>query len=169
MSALESLKAAFRQSQVKSSETLLSFEGTLEGFADGIDDLEQELGYQIPSDIAEFLRVFGGTRLFVDRFGLGVEVFPIAEISRRNHDLQETTGVFWPAYVIIGFDASGDMLCLHKARGQIHFGNLDHEAWGEPEVWEREALSLAPFGQWLQMFIETAGATIPTKAMRYEI
>lgn len=169
MTEIEILKRIFSRGTVEVDGSLLRFEGELERYTKGLDLLEEHLGYSVPTDVAKFLRVFGGTKLFVNEYGLGLEVFPISDIVRRNHQLQQTTDTFWPTFAILAIDHSDDMLCLYQSDGVIHFGNLHHEAWEAPSRWAKEAISFTSFHSWLKMFIETSGETVPGKETRYRI
>ena len=63
-----------------------------------------------------------------------------------------------------------DMMCLYFDGESVHFGNLHHEAWAEPECWVSEAFTPAKFNDWLSQFIESFGAdSIPNRKIQYEI
>jgi hypothetical protein len=147
----------------------MAFEGQLERHTEGREFLEQEIGYQIPQEIAEFLQVFGGTKLFVDSYGLGVTILRLSEISNHNHQKQESEDEFWPKFMIFGYGSSDDMLCLYNEGQRVHFGILDHEAWGCSEVWVKEAIDFVEFADWLKMLVSSRGKIIPTKVIRYDI
>jgi hypothetical protein len=167
--AVESLRAKITASVAEHDGYILKFEGTPGAFRDGLDALEAELGYQLPTDIAEFLLEFGGMRLFVDQFGLGVKILKVSEIARTNRELQKSTDLFWPKFAILGFDSTDDMLCTYRhSDGQIHFGNLHHEAWEAPDLWANEAMTFAPFQDWLIQYVRT-GETIPSKDIAYAV
>jgi hypothetical protein len=169
MSDLEALELLFNGWKVSDDGDSLSFEGTPWMYADGISALENQLGYRVPTDIAAFLQCFGGTKLFIDSYGGGTQILPIGEITSRNLALQERDDPFWPTFAIIGFDSRDDMLCMYNQDGRVHFGNLDHEAWGYSELWASEAMTFAPFDKWLRMFIEGKGRTLPGKEIAYGI
>jgi hypothetical protein len=145
----------------------LLFNGSLSAQSDGRSALEHHLGYTIPDEIANFISVFGGTELFVDCFGLGIKILPFQKIYETNIGMEELKEQFFPKYVIFGFDSTDDMLCLYCHEDNVHFGVLDHEAWGEPDIWASEALMFVKFSNWLEFLIET-GETIPPSSLRYE-
>jgi hypothetical protein len=66
MSAIEQLKEIFLTGAVRNEDGIFSFEGELEKYQNGLEKLENDLGYKVPSEIVEFLFIFGGTKLFVD-------------------------------------------------------------------------------------------------------
>jgi hypothetical protein len=170
MSDLEALELLFNGGKVSDGDgDSLSFKGTLWMYADGISALENQLGYRVPTGIAAFLQCFGGTKLFINSYGGGTQILPIGEITSRNLALQEADDPFWPMFAILGFDSMDNMLCMYNQDGKVHFGNLDHEAWGCSEVWASEAMAFAPFDKWLRMFIESKGDTLPGKDIAYEI
>jgi hypothetical protein len=166
---LEVLESLFSSGKGLENGQLLLFEGQPWMHPAGLAELEGQVGYKLPTEIATFLQCFGGTRLFVDSYGCGVQILPIAEIATRNFALQEAEDPFWPTFVIIGFDSVDNMLCLYNDGDRVHFGNLDHEAWGCSDQWVSEAMTFAPFARWLRMFIESKGETLPDKGMSYEI
>jgi hypothetical protein len=170
MSDLEALELLFNSGNISDDDgDSLSFDGTLRMYADGLAELENQLGYEVPTDIAVFLQCFGGTKLFINRYGLGTRILSLGEIAARNLALQESEDPFWPKFAIIGFDSTDDMLCMYNDKGRVHFGNLDHEAWGCSEIWASEAMSFAPFDKWLRMFIESKGETLPGRDISYKI
>jgi hypothetical protein len=169
MNDLEALELLFNGGKVSDSGDLLSFEGTPWRYAEGLAAVENQLGYRVPTGIATFLQCFGGTKLFINSYGGGTQILPIGEITSRNLALQEAEDPFWPTFAILGFDSRDDMLCMYNQDGRVHFGNLDHEAWGCSEVWVGEAMTFAPFDKWLRMFIESKGRTLPGKDIAYEI
>jgi len=168
VAASTQLREAFARGTCERQGCKLKFEGILGQYPLGRVALESELGYRIPDDVAFFLEEFGGTKLFLNEYGLGVRVLRLDEIAALNRKLQASTESFWPRFAIIGFDSVDDMLCLYQDGERVHFGNLHHEAWGEPDLWAQEAMSFAPFGAWLAMFAATA-ETIPGKDIRYAI
>jgi hypothetical protein len=121
----------------------------------GLAQLEETIGYKIPAEVAAFISHFGGTELFIGEYGHGVTIFPLPEIAARNTELQSSGGNFFPEFLIFGYDQMDDMLCLHKKPDGVHFGNLHHEAWGEPELWVTEALTIYPFSPWLKSFVDS--------------
>lgn len=141
----------------------LRFTGTLGGASHGRTELEAILGYIIPQDIADFLERFGGTKLFIGTFGTGTHILPLSEIAETNLRLQEGEPPFFPMFTIIGFDRMDDMLCLYNDGTTVHFGWLDHEAWGAQEAWLTEAMTFVPFGEWLDMFVASGGETVPDR------
>jgi len=165
---LTTLRQLFTSGVCERDGIALRFRGTLGGFPSGRDDLEKTLGYKIPDDVAEFLREFGGTELFLNEHGVGFRVLRLDEIARVNRELQESTEPYWPRFAVVAFDRVDDMMCLHYCGDEVHFGNLHHEAWGEPDCWAKEAMTYAPFQSWLEMFVETADA-IPGKDISYAI
>jgi hypothetical protein len=147
----------------------LKFEGTPGAFRVGLNELERELGYRLPVEIAEFLLEFRGMKLFVNEYGLGVRILKVSEIADANRELQESTKKFWPRFAILGFDSTDDMLCLYRhSDGEVHFGNLHHEAWEAPDQWASNAMTFARFEDWLAQYVRT-GSAGPDKAITYAV
>ena len=142
------------------------FEGAASSHPNGRASLELALGYTIPENVAAFIAKFGGTELFIG-FGHGVQVFPFAEVVAKNIEMQIGEAEFFPKFVIFGFDQMDDMLCLYNDGSKIHFGHLNHEAWGFPDLWPNDGATFCMFDEWLEMLVAT-GCTIPVKELRYE-
>jgi hypothetical protein len=168
VAASKRLRELFASGGCELDGAVLKFEGSVGRYSDGREELEAALGYRLPDDVAQFLREFGGTRLFVNEYGLGIRVLRLDEVAAVNKNLQETTEPFWPRFAVIGFDSTDDMLCLYRDGDRVHFGNLHHEAWGAPHLWVQEALAFAPFAAWFEMMV-ASGETIPDKRISYAI
>jgi hypothetical protein len=131
---------------------------------------QNALGYAVPADVMDFINVFGGTKLFVSRYGLGLEVYEMDSIAERNLNLQETTEEFFPKFALIAEDTgSGDFLCLYHDGRRCHFGILDHQAWAEIDFWANEAITFCHFHKWLEYFVFSGGEIIPPKNACYDI
>ena len=135
----------------------LTFEGnpSIEPFS--LSEVESELRQSIPKDIGCFIGTFGGMRLYVDCYGLGARILHAQEIQFHNIEQQKTTQPFWPEFMIFGYSSTDDMLVLHLSDNAIKFGVLDHEAWGEPDLWASEAVTWYKFENWLSHFVQTRG------------
>ena len=139
------------------------FAGQASRYPDGRESLEIAIGFTIPETVAAFIAMFGGTELFIG-MGHGVQILPFSKVVEVNNDMQPE---FFPKFVILGFDQMDDMLCLYNSKDGVHFGHLNHEAWGFPELWPNDGLTFCKFDDWLALFTET-GHTIPAKKLRYE-
>jgi hypothetical protein len=170
MDNIEKLRLMFSRGQVQSTDgDVLSFGGELDKFNYGMESLEKEIGYKLPEEIRKFLKSFGGTELFVSDTP-GTRVHAIPNITEYNKEQEKTTDPFFPKFVIIAEDWMDDMMCLYNDGEKIHFGNLHHEAWGEPDCWATEAFIAAKFNDWLAQFVESYGSeTIPNDDIQYEI
>ncbi|WP_141243737.1 SMI1/KNR4 family protein [Pseudomonas indica] len=149
MDLIEALKNIFHQGVLSlENDEKLVFEGVLGGECRSVTELENAIGDSLPNNIKRFIQLFGGTRLYVCEYGLGVSILAPNEIVSHNIYQQKTTEEFFPKFVIIGYSSSDDMLVL-GTEGAIRFGILDHEAWGEPKLWQNQAISWYDFDAWL--------------------
>lgn len=155
---IEDLKIQFcRRSLIDDNGGVLTFEGDLGNEERSLATIESLLKKRIPETISTFIKYFGGTRLYVDEYGLSLSILPPEEIIDHNLKVQETTEIFFPDYIIFGYASSGDLLILYTADGPLYFGVLDHEAWCAPEVWRNEAIEWFDFTHWLTLLIESKG------------
>lgn len=158
MSALEELISQIESGNVIGDDgEALSFEGGLFTDLTSFADLEAKIGYEVPEEIKNFIHHFGGMKLYVDENGLGFRLLQTNEIEPHNLNQQKTTDIFWPTFLIFGYSSSDDMLVLYSDCGSPKFGILDHEAWGEPDLWVNEAVSWLDFTQWLDGFVMSKG------------
>jgi hypothetical protein len=101
MNELDTLESFFNNGFVTAADgAALMFEGAVAAYPAGLASLEASIGFRITSQIATFLLRFGGTKLFVNRHGLGTEIFAIATIVQRNLSMLQPDDPYWPLTVM---------------------------------------------------------------------
>lgn len=161
MEALETLKSEFISGEVLSQENEpLKFLGEINCDSQSVEALEFKIGRKLPLNISSFLKTFGGTKIYLDEFGLGLRVLKVSEIHAHNLEQEKTTDSYWPIFIIIAYTPCDDMLILYTGEKITRFGILDHEAWGEPSCWLNEAISWLNFDDWLENFVITKGEAL---------
>ncbi|MES9998513.1 MAG: hypothetical protein ABW125_03825 [Candidatus Thiodiazotropha lotti] len=156
MSAIDKLIGEFRTGEIiDDNGSTLIFTGKLGNQEISLSDLESEIGDEIPASISRFIKIFGGSKLYVDEYGLGIEILRANEIIGHNLKQQITTDSFWPDFVIFGYISSDDMLVYCKPERK--FGVLDHEAWGDTELWRTEATNWYDFEECLESLVRKKG------------
>ena len=91
MTTIEKIKEMFRKGEARNADgEIITFEGVLGEYSNGIELLELELGYKIPSEMKEFLEVFGGTEIFINDSTPGLRIHPISEIAKYNKEQERS-------------------------------------------------------------------------------
>ena len=133
------------------------FDGELCAHTEEFEIFESQRKFELPDELVEFLKIFSGTRLFITEESTGLDILTFAEIEIFNRELEKSTDSFYPNYVFFAIDAQDDFLGIENGK---HFGLLDHNDFGEVDIWKNDGFQKYPFVKWLENFITTNGDTI---------
>ena len=93
-----------------------------------LQKIKEWTNHSIGNELAVILSRLSGTTLFKE--GVDIRFYKIEELEKINRELEEFPNQFFPRFIIIGYDYAGDFLVLYIENTNVHFGILDHAAWG---------------------------------------
>jgi cell wall assembly regulator SMI1 len=116
---------------------------------DDIQEIEAELGYQLPEDVRASLRLHNGT---IDGFADIWRLLTIDEIAGEQKRLSLGYSMKRPYWIPLASDGCGDFLCVDVEQGEqlgqiIHFDHETVSSWVAPSF----QVLLAMFADHLEM------------------
>ncbi|MDN3474895.1 MULTISPECIES: SMI1/KNR4 family protein [unclassified Pseudoalteromonas] len=123
-----------------------------------IDNFEKKHQICLPEEYKYFLINVGTSKLYIDEYGLGVELYNLEDLKVFSESVFVNMKSLFPSLLIIGsILGRGDLIGfdLEGNRGSSNFSVFSHE--DNPEYWLETNSDWSKFSLWLRKLVESEG------------